>query len=99
MGIFPPSKDTKGGFLWKQEKESLSLAIGSLPWIHCTRLGLIFEAKVGKGKLLICTAQLDKCDYDPAAHKLHECLLEYAASDKFAPRDELAIEAIQSFFE
>jgi hypothetical protein len=40
---------------------------------------------------------LDKCDYDPAAHKLHECLLEYAASDKFALRDELAIEVIQSF--
>jgi hypothetical protein len=67
--------------------------------MRCNRLGLIFEAKVGNGKLLICTAQLDKCDYDPAAHKLHECLLEYAASDKFAPRDELAIEAIQSFFE
>jgi hypothetical protein len=39
---------------------------------------------------------LDKCDYDPA-HKLHERLLEYAASDKFALRDELAIEVIQSF--
>ena len=67
--------------------------------MRCARLGLIFEARIGKGKLLICTSHLEECTGDPAAHKLHECLLRYAASDRFQPLDELTIENIQSFFE
>lgn len=66
--------------------------------MRCARLGLLFEAKVGAGRLLICTSQLEKCDYDPAAHKLHECLLRYTSGDQFAPGDELSIEDIKSFF-
>jgi hypothetical protein len=66
--------------------------------MRCARLGLIFEAKVGAGRLLICTSQLEKCAYDPAARRLHECLLRYTAGDQFAPKDELSFGDIRSFF-
>lgn len=53
------------------------------------RLGLIFETKVGGGRLLISTVRTEECPDDPAMSRLAQALIDYAASDEFAPRAEL----------
>ncbi len=60
------------------------------------KLGLIFETKVGKGKLLICALDL-KTDSEkrPAARQLKTSLLNYAAGDRFNPPFELPMEFLE----
>jgi hypothetical protein len=53
------------------------------------KLGLIAETKVGAGKLLICPIDLLGIKDKPEARQLMHSLLQYAASDDFAPRHEL----------
>ena len=49
-------------------------------WNRNYKLGLIFEARVGKGKLLVCTADLNAY---PVGQQLRRSLLDYMAGDKF----------------
>lgn len=49
------------------------------------RLGLIFEASVAGGKLLVSAVRTEECPDDPAMQRLAQALLDYAASDAFAP--------------
>ena len=56
------------------------------------KLGVIFEARVGAGKLLVCALDLDTdLANRPAARQLRRSLLDYAASEKFAPAHELPV--------
>jgi hypothetical protein len=52
------------------------------------KLGLIFEAKVGQGRLLVCAADLPNHLEDPAVRQLHASLLAYAGSERFDPKAE-----------
>jgi len=57
---------------------------------RCLRLGIIYEGKVGKGRLLICTLDLNReLDKRPVARQLRYSLLSYAASSAFNPAFEL----------
>jgi hypothetical protein len=57
------------------------------------KLGLIFETKVGKGKLLVCSMDLDTdADKRPAARQLKSCLLNYMAGKEFSPKTELPMD-------
>lgn len=49
------------------------------------RLGLIFEARVAGGRLLVSAVRTEECPDDPAMQLLAQALLDYAASDAFAP--------------
>jgi hypothetical protein len=49
------------------------------------KLGMIFEFRVGKGKLLICTSDLLKLKDRPEAAQLLQSLLAYAGSPEFQP--------------
>jgi hypothetical protein len=49
------------------------------------KLGLIFEFKVGKGKLLICMSQLKEIKDNPEANQLYNSILKYMESDDFNP--------------
>jgi len=53
------------------------------------KLGLIFETRVGKGRLLVCAIDLLNLQDQPEARQLYHSLLRYAASDAFAPATEL----------
>jgi hypothetical protein len=66
-------------------------------WNTNRKLGLVFEAKVGGGKLLMTSIDL-KTDLDrrPAARQMLASLLAYLASDQFAPSQELSVESIRS---
>jgi len=53
-------------------------------WFTNRRLGLIFEAKVGAGRMVVCSAAvLGKGN--PVARQLLESLAAYVAGDNFAP--------------
>jgi len=55
-------------------------------WNTNRKLGLVFECKVGLGKLLVCAADLSKdLEYRPAARQLRASLLAYAGSKAFNP--------------
>jgi hypothetical protein len=65
-------------------------------WFKANRLGLLFEAKVGKGKLMICGANLDKdLNKRPAARQFRSSIEQYMASDKFNPKEELNVDLLK----
>jgi hypothetical protein len=53
------------------------------------KLGLVFEFKVGAGKLLVCTAQLNRIMQKPEATQLYNSLLSYMNSGDFDPKYEI----------
>jgi Arc/MetJ family transcription regulator len=54
------------------------------------KLGNLFEARVGKGRLLVCSIDLEKdLDQRPAARQLLHSLLIYMGSEAFKPAHEL----------
>jgi hypothetical protein len=66
-------------------------------WNTNRKLGLIFEAKVGKGKLLVCSIDLrSNLDKRPAARQMLHNLLKYMDSAAFAPNQSIDIELVRS---
>ncbi len=53
------------------------------------KLGLIFETRVGRGKLLVCAIELLSLQDKPEARQMLHSLLRYVDSAAFAPQAEL----------
>jgi hypothetical protein len=69
-------------------------------WFMNRRLGLLLEARVGKGRLMVCSADLKKNpDNRPAARQLFYSIQQYMLSDKFHPADEVAINTVRDLFQ
>jgi hypothetical protein len=65
-------------------------------WNHPRREALLFECKVGKGRLLVCSADLaTDLDQRPAARQLRRSLLDYAAGGNFDPAAEMTPDQIR----
>ena len=62
------------------------------------KLGLIFEARVGKGKLLVCAIDLLGQQEKPEARQLLHSLLQYLDSDTFRPQSELPVKFLKEIF-
>lgn len=58
------------------------------------KLGLITEAKVGRGKLLICSIDLPALQRQPEGRQLLTSIYSYMRSPEFAPEHNLAMETI-----
>lgn len=55
-------------------------------WCEARKLGLVWEARLGKGKVLVCSMDiLSDLSSRPAAKQLRASLLHYAASPAFDP--------------
>ena len=68
-------------------------------WNTNRKLGLIFEAKVSGGKLLVCSIDLSgNLNERPAARQMLDSLLKYMDSDAFAPELNIDIQLIRSLF-
>jgi hypothetical protein len=68
-------------------------------WNTNRKLGLLFECRLGKGKLLVCSADLARdLDTRPAARQLRRSLLDYMVSDEFDPRVEVTMEQLRSLY-
>jgi len=59
------------------------------------KLGLIFETRVGQGKMLVCAIDLLGQQDKPEARQLLHSLLRYLDSAAFAPRAELDAELLK----
>ncbi len=60
------------------------------------KLGVIFEARVGKGRLLVCAMDLEKdSDNRPEARQMEQSLLNYMAGNKFLPKYELPVKLLK----
>ena len=59
---------------------------------------MIFEFKVGEGKLLVCTSQLNQIQDKPEARQLYRSILNYAESEEFNPATELTPEQLTALF-
>jgi hypothetical protein len=68
-------------------------------WFKNRKTGILFEAKVGAGKLLVCTADLQRdLANRPAAAQFRQSLLEYMASGKFNPEKELSSSVVKNLY-
>ena len=54
------------------------------------KLGLIFEFSAGKGKLLVCSADLEKIRDKPEGIQLYNSILKYMNSPEFSPRTRIS---------
>jgi hypothetical protein len=61
-------------------------------WNRGYKLGVVFECNVGKGKLLVSAIDLPPDVQSSVARQLRQSLMDYAASDKFAPKVTLTPE-------
>ncbi|HEX5322919.1 MAG TPA: hypothetical protein VFW40_03975, partial [Capsulimonadaceae bacterium] len=68
-------------------------------FVENRQLGMIFEARVGEGKLLVCSADITSdLENRPVARQLRHSLAEYAASPLFNPDIQLSEEELQTIF-
>jgi len=58
------------------------------------KLGLVFEYKVGKGKVLVCMSQLDKIQDQPEARQLYQSIVNYMNTKDFNPVDMISKEEL-----
>ena len=69
-------------------------------WFTNRRLGLVFEARVGRGRLLVCSVDLTReLESRPLARQFRQSLVKYLASDAFQPSATVDLAAIQALFQ
>lgn len=62
------------------------------------RLGLVFEFCVGKGRLLVCMADMNHLTAHPESRRFHLSLLEYMQSADFQPTVTLTASELSNLF-
>lgn len=68
-------------------------------WNRNWKLAPVFEAKVGKGKLLVCSFDIStRLDERIVARQLRRSLLDYVAGDKFQPAVAIAPEQMRDLW-
>jgi hypothetical protein len=68
-------------------------------WVTNRRLGLLFEAKVGKGQLMVCSIDLkNESDKNPVARQFLHSVLAYMQSSRFKPSVSITETQLQNLF-
>ncbi|MGN1402724.1 MAG: glycoside hydrolase family 2 TIM barrel-domain containing protein [Ruminococcus sp.] len=62
------------------------------------KLGIVWEAKVGSGSLLVCTSRLSSIATRPEVRWFAKSLLAYAVSEAFQPEQEMTAEQLRRIF-
>lgn len=69
-------------------------------WFTNRKLGILLEGKVGNGKLMVCSADLQKdLDKRPAARQFRQSILQYMTSDGFNPSASLDPVLIKALYQ
>jgi hypothetical protein len=69
-------------------------------WHISSKLGMLIEARVGRGRLLMTTMDItDHLDRRPVARQMRHAILSYMQSPQFQPSLQLGIETIRHFFD
>jgi hypothetical protein len=65
-------------------------------WNRNYKLGLLFECRVGTGRLMVCSADIESSlNSRPVARQLRHSILNYMAGDRFKPTIEVSPEQIR----
>jgi hypothetical protein len=96
---------------WELIRHSSAMTLDDMPpdlrpvvqvidtWFEARRLGLVFEARVGGGKLLVTSMDLQSDLPNRAvARQMRRSLLGYVASDSFAPDVSVDLASVQALF-
>jgi len=68
-------------------------------WVTARKLAMVFEARVGDGKLLACSSDLmSNLDKRPVARQMRRSLLAYMDTDQFSPRFNMTVEQVRGLF-
>lgn len=68
-------------------------------WFVSRKIGMLFEANIGKGRLVMTTMDLKKdLDKRHVARQMRQSILNYMQSDKFRPQWSLPAERITDLF-
>jgi hypothetical protein len=68
-------------------------------WFQPKRLAMAFEARVGRGRLLVASMDLaNDLPRRPVARQMRHSLLRYMAGKRFDPKPALSIEQVRSLF-
>ncbi len=68
-------------------------------WHVSRKLGMLVEAKVGKGRLLMTTMDIsNRLENRPVARQMRQAILSYMQSDDFRPSLELDTQTILDFY-
>ena len=62
------------------------------------KLGLVFEFAIGRGKLLVCTTNLQAIAGTPEGNQFRTSLLRYIKSDAFHPTEQLTWKELNALF-
>ncbi len=62
------------------------------------KMGILFEGKVGTGKLMVCTSRLSEIADRSEVKQFAKSLLDYLTSDEFAPTQTLDMEQLKNTF-
>jgi glycosyl hydrolase family 2 len=66
-------------------------------WVTNRKLALIFEAKLSKGKVVVCSIDLERdLDINPVARQMRRNLLDYMAGSGFKPAVTLTADQVRS---
>lgn len=105
--LFPTETYTNWQW-WELTADSSCIRMNSLPdsiepaaWVidhpvRNDRLGIIFEAKAGMGRLFVCSVDIESdLEKRPVAKQLAYCISRYISSDAFAPRTEVSFDVLR----
>lgn len=67
-------------------------------WFMNRKLGMLFEANAGNGKIIVCSANLSDTSSYPATRQLFYSIKKYMLSDKFAPKEKVEFSLIKDLF-
>ena len=69
-------------------------------WFINRKLGMLIEAKVGNGKLMVTSCDLkSRLNERPVAQQMYYSIIKYMSSDKFRPENTIQIQQIKDLFE
>lgn len=68
-------------------------------WFLNRRLGMLFEAKVGNGRLMISSMDLQNFDNRPVAECLYRSIIIYMQSLQFRPEVSVSLQQVRDIFE
>jgi hypothetical protein len=110
LAYFPTEFHTNWQW-WELIHRSSAMVLDGLPadlrpmvqvidtWFESRRLGLLFEASVGQGKLLVCSMDIvHDLKTRPVARQLRHSLLQYMDSHDFAPQNSVPLDQIRGLF-
>lgn len=106
-----PTDDFTNWQWWDLMDHSKPMLLGNLPvsikplvqpiddWNEARKLGLIFEVRVGRAKVLICSIDLSTdLPQRPTAAQLRASLVRYVSSDAFNPSTEVTPDQMGGLF-